>query len=55
MTAEEIKRRKHKWIMKDVPWHQICERCGATRWGHPSGWGRAMDGLGGLPKRWCDK
>ncbi len=56
MTAEEIKERMHKWIMKDISWYryQVCERCGATRWSIPGGWSRAKDG-NGLPKRWCDK
>lgn len=31
--------------------HQVCIVCGATRWGIPGGWGRAM--LDGKPTKYC--
>lgn len=31
----------HQWRTVGVA-HEVCHVCGATRWGKPGGWGRAM-------------
>lgn len=48
--------RRHKWRTEDIhkPWHQICSRCDASRWGGTNGWGRALNAKTKLPQRWCD-
>jgi len=44
----------HTWGVKDRQkcWAQTCIVCGATRFGGPHGWGRAMKG--GKSVKYCE-
>ena len=42
----------HDWRKGDWVAQLICARCGATRWGKPGGWGRAMKD--GKPVKYCE-